>query len=177
MNRQVSHRNKFDKVLLLRCVILAPLVIAGVLFEISFLDIFGQNPAFTFAYVTVIGFLLGEKVGGVFGLLAGYLLDALGGVGFSLLPIFYMLAGYLCGYMLNSFLRRNFLSYLVYACVAGLFKVIYTMLIIALHTESFNIIKIFTQTMVPEFFAFIICTPMIYFLCLGIIKITEKIKR
>lgn len=177
MSRNVSHRNKFDKVLFLRCVILAPLVTAGALFEVSFLDIFGQNPAFTFAYVTAIGFLLGEKVGGVFGLCAGILLDAIGGVGFSLVPIFYMLAGYLCGYMLKTFLRKNFLSYLIYASVAGLAKIIYTMLRFALRTQSFNIIKIFTGIMIPEFFAFIVCTPIIYFLCAGIIKITEKIKR
>ncbi len=171
-----SHRKKFDGTKLLKYIIFLPIAVVCVLFQVSFLDVFGKTPAIALALVCAVGFHNDERLGGVIGLCSGFLLDMLGGVGFSLSPLFYMLSGYLCGYFPRIFLRRNFPSYMIYTCIAGVCRACLTLMYYTLRTRSFNIIQIFSKTLVPEFFAFIVCVPLTYALCFGIARFTNRHK-
>lgn len=172
--KNISHAKRFDKRLFAQCVAFSVLIIISIPFQISFFNVFGAKPAIALALVCAIGFLCGERCGGICGIVGGFFIDVLGSVGIGFSPVLYMLAGYLCGYFSKVFLKRNFLSFIIYSlCVGGIQSLI-TLARFALGAKSFNIINIFIKTLMPEFFAFILCIPIVYFTCLGIVRIIEK---
>ncbi len=72
--------------------------------------IFGIVPDLILSAVIAVGFYEGPLSGGVCGLLAGILIEAAGGSGICLYPLLYMLAGYICGALFVSSIRRNLLT-------------------------------------------------------------------
>ena len=175
-NKNISHAKRFDKKLFVQCIVFSVLIIVLTLFQISFFKVFGATPGIVLCLVCAIGFLCGERCGAICGVMGGFFIDMLGSVGIGFSPILYMLAGYLCGYFLKIFFKRNFLSFIIYSlCVGGIQSLI-TIARFAFGAKNFNIINIFVKTLIPEFFAFILCVPIVYFICLGIVKIIEKFK-
>ncbi len=174
--KNISHAKRFDKKLFAQCIIFSVLIIISTIFQISFFKVFGKTPAIVLALVCAIGFLCGERCGGICGVVGGFFIDMLGFVGIAFSPILYMLAGYLCGYFSKVFLKRNFLSFIIYSLCVGGIQSLFTLVRFAFGAKSFNIIDIFVKTLMPEFFAFILCVPIVYFTCLGITKITGKFR-
>lgn len=172
--KNISHAKRFDKKVFAQCIVFSVLIIISTLFQISFFKVFGQTPAIVLCIVCAIGFLCGEKSGAICGVIGGFFIDMLGSVGIGFSPVLYMIAGYLCGYFSKVFLKRNFLSFIIYSlCVGGIQSCV-TLARFAFGAKSFNIIDIFIKTLMPEFFAFIFCVPIVYFTCLGIAKIIQK---
>ena len=172
--KNISHAKRFDKKLFVQCIVFSVLIIISTLFQISFFKVFGATPAIVLAIICAIGFLCGERCGAICGVVGGFFIDILGSVGIGFSPVLYMLAGHLCGYFSKVFLKRNFLSFIIYSlCVGGIQSCI-TLARFAFGAKSFNIINIFIKTLMPEFFAFILCVPIVYFTCLGIAKIIQK---
>ena len=60
-------------------------------------DFFGTIPSLALCLSCAAGYFDGEKAGGVVGLCAGFLVDALGNASFSLIPLVYALIGYFTG--------------------------------------------------------------------------------
>ncbi|MBE6548043.1 MAG: hypothetical protein E7667_04090 [Ruminococcaceae bacterium] len=178
-NRKNSGRyeKRFDKILLIRCVIFSVIIIISSLFEVSFFKVFGKTPAVVLCIVSAVGFICGEKAGGICGIVGGFFIDAVGSVGISISPVFYMLMGYGCGYLLKVFLRQNFLSFIIYSVAVGVLNSCVTLGHFAFHTKSLNIVQIFKDTLLPEFAAFMMFVPIVYFMCFGIDKLINKIKK
>lgn len=177
MNKsQKKYRKAISAKVTITVIILSLILIVLSLFQVSFFKVFGKVPALVLSFVCATGFVFGEKLGGVCGIVGGFFIDIVGSDGISFSPLIFMLAGYFCGYFLKIFLRKNFLSFLIYSSLTGLARACLTLGYFALNTAHFNIITIFTKTLLPEFFSFIIFAPLSYFICLGIEKITEKIK-
>lgn len=172
--KNISHAKRFDKKIFAQCIIFSVLIIISTLFQISFFNVFGTTPGIVLCIVCAIGFLCGERSGAICGVVGGFFIDMLGSVGIGFSPVIYMLAGYLCGYFLKVFLKRNFLSFIIYSLCVGGVQFCITLARFAFGAKSFNIIDIFIKTLMPEFFAFILCVPIVYFTCLGIVKIIEK---
>ncbi len=174
MSKNISHAKRFDKRLFVQCIIFSVLIIISTLFQISFFKVFGKTPAIVLCMVCAIGFLCGERSGGICGVVGGFFVDVLGTIGFGFSPVIYMLAGYLCGYFSKVFLKRNFLSFIIYSLCVGGIRSCLTLAYLAFRAKSFNIIDIFSKTLIPEFFAFIFCVPIVYFTCLGIAVTIQK---
>lgn len=112
----------------------------------------------------VIACALGEdeKVAGVCGIAAGFVLDALGTFGVSLSPLFYGLAGYLAGVMIRFFMRRNLPSFMIYMLFAAAARSVFTVIsaILNLYTVDVNIL--IAKTVIPEFFLTVLVSPLLY---------------
>ena len=170
-----SHKSRINKRLIFECIIFSLLLVIATLFQVSFFRVFGKVPAIVLCFVSAIGFLSGEKCGAVCGIVGGFFIDMLGSTGITFSPLLYMLAGYFCGYFLKFFFRKNFPSFIIYAlAIGGIFELI-TLLYYAFETTSFNIVDIFSHTLIPEFFAYLVCVPMAYFITLGVSRTTQKI--
>lgn len=60
---------------------------------LSYVPIFGATVELTLALVLLLGWKKGPVAGAVFGMIGGFLLDALVGVGISVLPLLFLLCG------------------------------------------------------------------------------------
>ncbi len=151
--------------------ILASLLVFSALLQCAEISMFGINPDITFSLVCAIGFVFGEKYGGVFGLLGGVLIAALGSGGISLSPIMFALCGYLCGALPEVVLRRNFLSYLVYTSMMGAIHIFFTLLYYIMLSQSYEIWSVFGKRIIPEFFSCVITMIMFYAVVIIIYKL------
>ena len=91
-------------------------------------------PSLGLLFSMAVGFLHGEREGGVTGLLCGWLSDATTGEGVMLFPLLYFLCGYLSGTVGKRSLAHNLPSFGVFAAVGGGLKCL-----VALLTASFDL--------------------------------------
>ncbi len=141
------------------------------------ISLFGITPDVTFALVCAIGFVAGERYGALFGLFGGVLVMALGSSGISFAPVMLTLCGYLCGAVPNVFLRRNFLSYLVYCAIMGGIHMIFTVIYFIMLSGSYEIWSALGRLILPEFFGAAVCMIPSYGIILGIFKLFKGKKK
>ena len=122
----------------------------------SRVGLFSATPSFTLAFTTLATLFEGKKTGAVTGLAGGFLTDALGGAGFSLLPLFYTLTGWFLGEIcerlghpgrqaLGVFLRS--LMWLAAAAGAGM---VFTAILIVLSAGRMNFFSSIPHILLPE---------------------------
>ncbi len=161
------------KRVIIAALILGIFILIFSLIQTTSLRVFGKVPAITFALVCAIAFLFGEKAGALSGIFGGVLLDCLGSADIALTPLFFMLCGYVCGVLTKYFLSRNFPSYLVYCLIFGILREMLTVFYFGLISTQLNIMKILTEVVIFEFFAFMVLTPVAYILPLAVKKIMK----
>ena len=103
-----------------------------------------------------------ERTAGICGVVAGFFLDALGGVGLSLSPLVYGFCGYLAGVMVRFFLRRNFPSYLIYVACAAAANSVITLFFIYVWQDTVPLNAAFTDIVIPEFLLTLLASPLLY---------------
>jgi rod shape-determining protein MreD len=103
-----------------------------------------------------------ERVAGVCGLAAGFVLDALGSFGVALSPLLYGLAGYLAGVMIRFFMRRNLPSFMIYMLSAAAARAVFTVMLALLNLYTVDISILFFKTVIPEFFLTVLFSPLLY---------------
>lgn len=81
--------------------------------------VLGQTPNFLLLLTIAVAFRESENFSGFFGLICGFLADAVTGSAVGLKAVFYMFFGYLLAVALQTFFRPLFLSY-VYITVGAL---------------------------------------------------------
>lgn len=150
------------KVLLLSLIFII-IIFFSSLAEVTFLSAFGMTPALTLSIICAVGFIFGEKFGAIFGIVGGILIDCFGGSPLPLSPVLYMMCGYMCGVAVGWFLSSNFPSFIVYSLIAGVLREIFSVISVALISNRFDLWKIVTDLLIPEYLAYIICTPFTYF--------------
>ena len=91
-------------------------------------------PSLGLLFSMAVGFLHGEREGGITGLICGWLSDSTAGEGLMLLPLLYFLCGYLSGTVGKRSLAHNLPSFAVFAAVGGGLKCM-----VALLTASFDL--------------------------------------
>ena len=86
------------------------------------LSLFGwqaASPALGLLFSMAVGFLHGEREGGVTGLMAGWLADVTMSDGAMLFPLLYFLCGYLSGTVGKRRLAHNLPSFVVFSVIGG----------------------------------------------------------
>ena len=118
---------------------------------------FGATPVYLLALTAAAAYFDGENTGSVVGLAAGFCSDALGGVGISVLPIFYTLLGWCIG-KFSAKLGHNrctsiaeklgrWAIWLLAACAIGM---IITVICLLLTAGKVHIFSVFLRLLLPE---------------------------
>ncbi len=118
---------------------------------------FGNTPALLLALTAAAAFYDGEKTAMLVGLLSGFLLDALGGVGVSVLPLAYCLTGWFISLAVKRMAHDRsdrfhirYLRYLIWLSAAVGIGMVITALCLLLTAGRVNIISTFVQILLPE---------------------------
>lgn len=119
--------------------------------------VFGVTPAYMLVLTAAAAFFDGENTGAVVGLASGFCSDALGGVGISVLPIFYTLLGWFIGRCVDKFGHKHSASigerllrwaiWLLAACGIGM---IITAVCLLLAAGKVHILSAFGKMIIPE---------------------------
>ncbi len=125
---------------------------------------YGAVPDLMLAAVIAIAIFDSERAGAIAGIAAGVIIGALGGTGLNLLPIVYLLCGYVCGIWSTMSLSANFPSWCVYMLAGGIARGIATLVEIAFSYADYDFFAVLRQTLFPEFTATVLLSPLIYLL-------------
>lgn len=116
------------------------------------LGIFGAVPDLVLIFVCGIAFYLGPVDGALFGLVGGILLDGLGDVGLSFLPLFYTALGILCGFLAAGMFANKFIHWMVYSAIFCTAKAFYSIFRIVLDSGEVRFGGAFGASVLPELF-------------------------
>ena len=135
------------------------------------------SPALGLLLSMAVGFLYGEEEGGITGLVAGWLSDAVS-IGASVgsmmvLPLLYFLCGYLSGAVGKRRLAHNLPSFMVFAVVGGGIKCLFTVGLAALELRSPPPILWVWRGLVPAWLLTILCSVAVYGIVYGERKLLE----
>lgn len=140
---------------MLKIIIFALFVFGCAVIQTSFFGatrFFRAAPDLLLAAVVGIAIYDGERSAAIAGIGAGFLCEALGGAGSWLMPVFYLLVGYVVGILCRIFLRKNFLSWLVLIVSCAGAKAVLGLLYLLASEPHFNFIVALVHTLAPEFF-------------------------
>lgn len=122
------------------------------------IGLFGTTPSLLLCLVAGAAFFDGEKTAMLVGLAAGFFADALGGVGVSVLPLAYCLAGWLIAAAARHSAHDKFapfgiryLRYLLWLAVSAAFGAVVTALCLLLTAGRVNVITLAVGLLIPEF--------------------------
>lgn len=153
------------------CICISVLLLVSCFVQVMGAEILSVSPPIAFALICAVGFVLGERFGAVFGIIAGVTVTYLGSFGFSFAPLTYMLCGYLCGALRGWILSFNFLSFLIYGAAAGGIYEIFSAINFIMISSSFDPLTFIVRIGVREYIAYICCIIPMYFAVLGIFKL------
>lgn len=114
------------------------------------LSIFGATPDLMICTVLCVAFFVGRYAGAITGIGAGFLIEAMGSVGISLLPIFYLFLGYVAGHYSRAIHPKRYTIYLFYLLFAVIFRMMITLTYVALTYESFHLPEVTKLILLPE---------------------------
>ncbi len=140
---------------------------------------FGCTPAISLTLTAAAGFFDGEERGMLVGISSGFLVDALGGTGVSVLPLAYTLVGWFVAVMsrrmghdrADSQLGR-FLHYLIWLCVTVGLGMVITALCLLLTAGRVNIISATLQILLPEALG-----SLVWGIAVGFVYLLFRLKR
>lgn len=136
--------------------------------------LFDSTPDLMFAGVITISMFEGEKGGGIAGIAAGFLIESIGGVGLSLLPLPYMLCGYICGLCFNYIYNRNFATWALFILISFIFREVFTLMYISIIRPSTSFFYAFRSVLLPEYFSSVLAAPLLYFLIRPVAKLFHR---
>lgn len=123
----------------------------------------GAVPDLLLAASVAIAIFDSERTGAIAGIAAGFLAGALGGVGFSLLPLCYMLCAYVCGIWSTMSLSANLPSWIVYMLASGVARAIVSLVHVAVVYGDYRLSAVVGTVLLPEFFSTLVCSFLVYF--------------
>lgn len=126
--------------------------------------LFGTVPDLMLSLTAAIALMEGEKWGGVCGLIAAFVIQALGnsGTGPELLALLYMPAGYVIGILSRYYFSNSLPVKAMYIAACGLGRAAVSAVTAAVMLDA-PLKRILADIVVPEFFSTAAMAPIIYF--------------
>lgn len=127
------------------------------------LQIYYAVPDLLIGAVCCIGIYKGENTAAAFGLFGGLCVEALGSTGLSLLPLFYTIAGLVCGLIGNNAREKaRFAAFLITFPLLCLARVVYSLLLTLVnYWGSIQPKTLFLYTLLPELiYTVAVCIPV-----------------
>ncbi|MBQ9132649.1 MAG: rod shape-determining protein MreD [Clostridia bacterium] len=124
--------------------------------------IFGAVPDLMLCTVVCVAFFSGRFAGAITGIGAGFLIEALGSVGISILPVAYLICGYLVGHYARAVIPRRFLLFLLYFAIALILRVALTLTYVCLTYAQVSLPSVIVGILLPELAATALCGCALY---------------
>lgn len=124
---------------------------------------FGAIPDLLLPMVVSIAMAEGEKWGAVCGLCAAFVIDSLGGSGFSLTPLLYASAGYFFPIITKLYLTDSIPVRLIYTAISCAGRAVATLFSLAAAYTSFDLSAILTGVILPEYASTFIMSLAVHF--------------
>ncbi len=119
-------------------------------------------PSLGLLFAMAVGFVHGERAGGVAGLLAGWLSDATGSGGIMLLPLLYFLCAYLSGVVGRRRLAHNLPSFAVFALAGGGVECLFSVARAAVSIRSIPPAAWVWRGLIPVWVLTVLFSPLVY---------------
>ena len=111
---------------------------------------FGAVPDLMLCSVLCFGFFSGRYTGAIVGIASGFLIEAIGSQGISLLPVFYLLCGYVAGHYARAVQPKRFVSYSFYLGCGLFLRAVMTMIYHVLTHQIIHLPRILLYAVLPE---------------------------
>ena len=165
-NRIMGFESKARSRLVVFGVSLALLLLGGAVLQTSIfgkLTHIGAIPDLMLCIVTCVAFFNGRHHGAIAGLAAGALIEAMASSGVVLLPLFYMVFGYMAGHYARAIQPKRFVPYLFYLMFALFLRAGLTILYACLTYQNIHLVQILIHAVLPEMLATAIAGICLYF--------------
>ena len=133
----------------------------------SFLPSFGYRgatPDLILCATIALSYCEGERAASVFGMLSGFLLEAVGSTGFSILPVFYLMAGAVCAVLFMKILGKNIGAYIIYVAAFALVRAAISVIYIQFAAPDFGMGTAFSYVVLPEYGVTMLASPAVFLL-------------
>ncbi len=144
------------------CLLVALETTPGARLQLPFFSRSPASPAWGLLFSMAVGFLYGEREGGVSGLFAGWLADAAGSGGIMLLPLLYFLCGYLSGVVGKRRLAHNLPSFAVFAVAGGGISCLFSIAKATVIGGRFPPLSWIGRGLIPVWILTILFSPLVY---------------
>lgn len=114
---------------------------------------FGAVPDLILPLTVAVAMVLREKWGAVFGLISAFIIESLGGSSFTILPILYMLTGYIVGICSIYYFRDSVAVRIIYTLFTSAARAAFTLITLFATVGDLDLLYAFTAVLVPEFAA------------------------
>jgi len=125
--------------------------------------LFDATPDLMLCFVLCIFYFWGKYAGAVTGIATGFVIEAIGGQGISVLPVVYMLYGYVGGSYARTIHPKRFFPYLFYLLCGLTVRAATTLLYACMTWETVNVPNIFIHSVLPEMGGTAIVGVIVYF--------------
>ncbi len=135
------------------CVVIGIFLLFAVVLQTSLfprMRLFGTVPDLMLCTVLCISYFCGRYTGGIVGIAAGFLTDALGSTGISLLPFCYFLLGYLVGHYARVVNPKRFTNYIFFLIAALVYRAAVTVVSASLSYAFLNLPQLLLHAVLPE---------------------------
>lgn len=123
---------------------------------------FGATPDLMFALTVALAFSEGEKWGGICGLICALTVDSLGGIGITLEPMLYMLAGCLCGVLARDFFSNTALPRVAVILLFTFARSAVTLICATIIVPDISVLQILSDMVIPEYFSTVLMSAPVY---------------
>ena len=114
---------------------------------------FGAVPDLILPLTVAVAMVLREKWGAVFGLISAFIIESLGGSSFTILPILYMLTGYIVGICSIYYFRDSVAVRIIYTLFTSAARAAFTLITLFATVGELDLIYAITAVLIPEFAA------------------------
>ena len=135
---------------------------------------FGAVPDLMLPLVIAVGMTEREKWGAVFGLIAAFVIESIGGAPVSLLSLLYMPAGYLAGVLTIEIFRDSFAVRALFTTVGCAVHMIFTLVTLAVTVEGFTVWQGLSGAVFPEFLATMVFSALPHLLAKAALRVFHK---
>ena len=155
---------------------LALLILFGAILQTSVfgkLTYIGAVPDLMLCIVLCVSYFNGRHHGAITGIAAGALIEAMASSGIVLLPLFYMLFGYMAGHYARAVQPKRFVPYLFYLMFALFLRAALTILYACLTYQNIHLVQILLHAVLPEMLATAVAGGCLY---LPLMLFCKKVK-
>ncbi len=131
-------------------------------------------PSLGILFCMAVGFLHGDRAGGIAGLLTGWLADCTGRGGMMLLPLLYFFCGYLSGSIGKRRLAHNLPSFMVFSLIGGGIECLYSIGRAALFVKGMPPVAWILRGLVPVWILTVMFSPLVYGILWGERKLLNR---